>query len=379
MYEIYTDGSCRGKTKTGGYGYIVVKDDEIIERFVKKELNTTNQRMELKALLAAYKYYEENNINQGTILSDSSYCLNCNFEKWYVKWEKNGFISSKGAKVLNKDLWEQIIPYFKNSSIQLKKVPGHKDCYYNNFIDSLVTTISSSRTDDLTNKKFNKLQVISLWGNKFTENTNTTYWKCKCDCGNETIVSHTNLCNNLTKSCGKCIKTTHYEDLKGKRFGFLEPLEYAGTARDNYALWKCKCHNCNSETIVSSRLLKTKQISCGCIKSKGEEKIAKILTENSINFIREYKIKKLKDKDYLKFDFAIFKENKLHCLIEYQGKQHYTCEQNGWNNKEHLLLTQKHDEMKKEYCRENNIKLVEIPYYDYDKIDWEYLKEVVFK
>lgn len=316
--NIYTDGSCRGKTKTGGYGYIVVKDGEIIERFVKKELNTTNQRMELKALLSAYKYYEENNINQGTILSDSSYCLNCNFEKWYVKWEKNGFISSKGAKVLNKDLWEQIIPYFKNSSIQLKKVPGHKDCYYNNFIDSLVTTISSSRTDDLTNKKFNKLQVISLWGNKFTENTNTTYWKCKCDCGNETIVSHTNLCNNLTKSCG-------------------------------------------------------------CIKSKGEEKIAKILTENSINFIREYKIKKLKDKDYLKFDFAIFKENKLHCLIEYQGKQHYTCEQNGWNNKEHLLLTQKHDEMKKKYCRENNIKLVEIPYYDYDKIDWEYLKEVVFK
>ena len=66
-------------------------------------------------------------------------------------------------------------------------------------------------------------------------------------------------------------------------------------------------------------------------------------------------------------------------MIEYQGKQHYTCEQNGWNNKEHLLLTQKHDEMKKEYCKQNNIKLIEIPYYDYDKIDWEYLKEVVFK
>ncbi len=377
MYEIYTDGSCRSKTKTGGYGYIVVKDNKIIERFVKKELDTTNQRMEMKALLAAYQYFEENDIKEGTILSDSSYCLNCKFDKWYMKWEDNGFISSKGNQVLNRDLWEQIIPYFKKSPIKLKKVPGHQDCYYNNFIDSLVTSISSSRLQDLTGQKFGKLQVVSLWGNAFTEKINTTFWKCICDCGEETIVSSGNLRNNLTKSCGRCLKITHYENLKGKRFGFLEPLEYVGKDKNNYALWKCKCHNCNNEIIVSSRLLKAKQISCGCIKSKGETKIISILKENNINFSKEYKFKDLSDKDYLKFDFAIFDDNnKLKCLIEYQGIQHFKTS-TGWSNEEHLLLTQKHDEIKRKYCKENNIKLIEIPYTDYNKINEEYIKRAI--
>lgn len=149
MYQIYTDGSCR-KTKVGGYGYIVVQDDKIIDRFVQRVENTTNQRMELSAILAAYQYYETNNIEEGYILSDSSYCLNCAFDKWYIKWEQNNFISAKGNAVLNRDLWEQIIPYYKSSKIILQKVPGHKNCYYNNFIDSLVTTISTSKTEDLT-------------------------------------------------------------------------------------------------------------------------------------------------------------------------------------------------------------------------------------
>ena len=56
MYEIYTDGSC-SKNKTGGYGYIVVKNNEIIDRFVRRVNNTTNQRMELTAIIAAYKYF----------------------------------------------------------------------------------------------------------------------------------------------------------------------------------------------------------------------------------------------------------------------------------------------------------------------------------
>lgn len=94
MYEIYTDGSC-ARNKIGGYGYIVVKDNEIIDKFVRRVNNTTNQRMELTAILAAYKYFEKNNIHEGKILSDSSYCLNCFFEKWYIRWEKNGYKSAK--------------------------------------------------------------------------------------------------------------------------------------------------------------------------------------------------------------------------------------------------------------------------------------------
>lgn len=373
--NIYTDGSCRRNTKTGAYGFIVVKDEEIIERFVKKVENTTNQRMEMCAILSAYEYCEKNNITKGQILSDSSYCLNCALEKWYIKWENNGFISSKGNNVKNKDLWEKIIPFYKKSSIILKKVPGHRDCYFNNFIDSLVVTMSSSKTEDLTGKKFGKLQVLQLWGNYFTNNQHTTFWKCKCECGNEAIVAHTNLHSKQTTSCGECNKQNH-KDLTNSLFGFLEPLNYVGVSNDHYALWKCKCHNCGNNTIVSSRALKQGQISCGCIKSKGETKISKILNEHNINFIREYKFNDLIDKKSLKFDFAIFKNNKLYCLIEYQGIQHFKTS-TGWSTKEHLELTQYHDNMKREYCEKNGIKMIEIPYTDYDKIDWNYLKEKI--
>ena len=81
MFEVYTDGSCR-RTGTGGYGYIVVKDGNIIERFVRREENTTNQRMELKALIEAYKYCRNNDIANAEIYSDSAYFLNCAFELW---------------------------------------------------------------------------------------------------------------------------------------------------------------------------------------------------------------------------------------------------------------------------------------------------------
>lgn len=370
--EIYTDGSCR-RTKIGGYGYIVIIDNKIEYRFVRRVNNTTNQRMELMALISAYKYCEKNNIIDATILSDSSYCLNCAFDKWYVRWEKNGFISSKGNKVLNQDLWEQLIPFFKTSQIKLQKVPGHKDCYYNNFIDSLVTTISNNKTQDLTGQIFNNLKVVTLWGNTFTEKMGTTFWLCKCKCGNSIIIQHSNLIHNNTKSCG-CVKTEHYEDLRGQNFGYLQPLEKIGITSDNYALWKCKCCNCDSIINVSSRSLKNGQISCGCIKSKGEEKIAKLLKNLKYTFNREFTFPDLIDNKPLKFDFCIFDENnKIICLIEYQGFQHYHIS-NGWNTQKHLEKIQKHDEMKRNYCKNNNIKLIEISYEDYDEINENYLK-----
>lgn len=211
--NLYTDGSCK-KTKIGGYGYIVVEDNEIIDTFVRREKETTNQRMELMALLSAYEYCEKNSIIDGTILSDSSYCLNCAFDKWYIRWEKNGFISTSGNPVANKDLWEKLIPFFKTSPILLKKVPGHQDCYFNNVIDSLVTTISNNIIKDLTGEKFDKLTVLSLCGNKFTEGINTTYWLCECECGKKKKVQQTNLVSGQIKSCGSCL-SERYEDLVG--------------------------------------------------------------------------------------------------------------------------------------------------------------------
>ena len=57
-------------------------------------------------------------------------------------------------------------------------------------------------------------------------------------------------------------------------------------------------------------------------------------------------------------------------LLEYNGKQHYKEENWGWES------PKENDEIKKEYCNKNNIELVEVPYWDYDKIDWNYIKEI---
>ena len=78
------------------------------------------------------------------------------------------------------------------------------------------------------------------------------------------------------------------------------------------------------------------------------------------------------------FDFAIFDENnKLLCLIEYQGDIHYIIT-GGWNNKENFENRQIRDKIKQEYCSQNNIKLIIIPYTDYNILNKEYLERVLY-
>lgn len=107
---------------------------------------------------------------------------------------------------------------------------------------------------------------------------------------------------------------------------------------------------------------------CGCPycftgrKSKGEAAIKKVLKEHNINFITEKTFPDLVDDATLKFDFYI---EDMNLLIEYDGIQHY---EDTWHDPEKFRLTQKHDNMKNEYCKLHNIELIRIPYWDYSNI-----------
>lgn len=229
---------------------------------------------------------------------------------------------------------------------------------------------------DLTNEKFDRLTVINLDEEK-SKNMKRKYWFCRCICGNIVSVASDKLRSGRTTSCG-CKKWEQAENLMGKTFGWLQVVERDFQSNKDGASWKCKCINCNNPNLISVKAINLKlgkTSSCGCIqKSKGEFLIETILKDNNIKYQSQYSFSNLKGKSYpLKFDFAIFNnENKVEYLIEYQGQQHYEIvEYFGGANK--FKIQQEYDEAKRQYCLNNNIKLIEIPYTDFSLLSSEYL------
>ncbi len=232
---------------------------------------------------------------------------------------------------------------------------------------------------DYYDSYFGKLHVIS---HRIRKN-NQTYYLCECECGNQKEIRVDHLKNGETQSCG-CLqkeraKRAKEKDITGQRFGFLIAREPVGISSHRETIWYCDCLKCGGHKEVPIGLLTSgRTSSCGCIKkSLGETKIEEILTENNIIFKEQFSFDDcLSDKNYkLFFDFAIFEDDKLKYLIEYQGIQHY--QESIFSKYESLQERQNRDNIKREYCKSHNIKLIEIPYWDYEKINYSYIKEKI--
>lgn len=208
-----------------------------------------------------------------------------------------------------------------------------------------------------------------------------TYWKCQCQCGNFTTALAHNIRKGYTTSCGCLLKSDFHKprlnisppnklNLIGNKYGNLLVLKDS-TKRDNRReiLWLCKC-DCGNQVLKSTSHLTTgNTISCGCIKSKGENKIQQILIKNNIPFIPQqiYKDCFGINGGYLRYDFYVNNE----FLLEFDGIQHFKYNNNGWNNKDQFEYTQQHDKIKNEYAKSHNIPLKRIPYLDQDKLTLE--------
>ena len=153
-------------------------------------------------------------------------------------------------------------------------------------------------------------------------------------------------------------------DLIGRQFCMLTVEDkgqviFAGKDNKKRRTWKCRCE-CGQYTYVTTGdLLSGNTKSCGCLISVGQKQIAQLLTEWNIPFVGEYSFPDLVSSkgNPLRFDFAIFHNNSLQFLLEYQGAQHYVDGSYfGW--------TQRHitDPQKRLYCQTNGIKLYEITY-----------------
>ena len=157
MLFIYTDGSCSLNNKNdttfdgcGGCATVICNGDTVVEEIVGHYRNTTNNRMELMAVLNAMKYIE-NTAENCELFIDSAYIVNCFEQKWYKKWLSNGWRTSNRQAVKNVDLWKQIIHIYNRVSnrVTISKVKGHSGNEMNERADMLATSWRGVEYEDL--------------------------------------------------------------------------------------------------------------------------------------------------------------------------------------------------------------------------------------
>jgi len=132
--SIYTDGACSGNPGPGGWGAILQY------KGVEKELSggdahTTNNRMELTAVISAMKALKEPCIVE--LYSDSKYVVDALEKGWAASWRKKGWVKSDKKPALNSDLWEILLELIEKHEVHYHWVKGHADNEFNNRCDAL--------------------------------------------------------------------------------------------------------------------------------------------------------------------------------------------------------------------------------------------------
>ena len=132
--RIHTDGACRGNPGPGGWAWACGRDG-----FASgAEARTTNQRMELRAVLEALRANPDEDVE---IVSDSTYVVKCFNDSWYVGWLRRGWKNSQGQPVANRDLWEPLFDLTLRGgrTVTFSWVKGHAGDPMNEFVDELAT------------------------------------------------------------------------------------------------------------------------------------------------------------------------------------------------------------------------------------------------
>ncbi len=160
-----------------------------------------------------------------------------------------------------------------------------------------------------------------------------------------------------------CEFTNNSKKVHGNKYNY-DFVEYVNSSTKV----KILCNNCNNifEQIPHNH---TKGHGCSkCIESKGENRVAKYLTENNINFTPQKIFKTLRYKSYLKPDFYL---EDFNLLIEYDGEFHFKALIGLTHEikQKNLEVQQQRDKIKNEWAKANNIPLLRIPYWDYDRIE----------
>lgn len=145
MITIFTDGSSLGNPGPGGWGAII-HDGEKVRELGGFEDSTTNNRMEMKAIVEALgSVSHEDDISLHT---DSQYTIN-GITKWVYGWKQNGWMTKNKTEVLNRDLWEELVSVIEGKKIAWNHVAGHVGIPGNERVDAIANGFASRKNIDL--------------------------------------------------------------------------------------------------------------------------------------------------------------------------------------------------------------------------------------
>jgi len=135
---VYTDGACSGNPGPGGWAWAVAPEGA--PSGSGGEPATTNQRMELRAVLEALRSLDGDLL----IVSDSTYVVHCFRDRWWVRWRSNGWRNSKKEPVANTDLWMPLVEMYEDRRPEFRWVKGHSADPMNDLVDRLAVAAAKS-------------------------------------------------------------------------------------------------------------------------------------------------------------------------------------------------------------------------------------------
>ncbi|MEL7569217.1 MAG: ribonuclease HI [Eubacteriaceae bacterium] len=140
---IYTDGGCRGNDadidNIGAIGIILIYPEKDYKKeYSEAFLNTTNNKMELTAVIKALQMLKEP--CKIKIHSDSAYIVDAFDKGWIESWRQNGWKRAKNEELKNRELWQLLYILVKKHEVEFVKVKGHSDNELNNRCDEILNT-----------------------------------------------------------------------------------------------------------------------------------------------------------------------------------------------------------------------------------------------
>ena len=155
---IYTDGAARGNPGPGGYG-VILKYLDHRKEFSQGFRNTTNNRMELRAVIVGLKALKEPcNV---TVYSDSKYITDAINKGWLFNWESRGYVRKGNKPLLNSDLWKELRKLLNIHNVDFKWVRGHDGNIDNEKCDYLATAAADSNNLEI-DEGFEKKEKVKI-------------------------------------------------------------------------------------------------------------------------------------------------------------------------------------------------------------------------